>query len=274
MIVCSVLQRLLVAAPLVLWLAGCSFTGDNPVDEEKDPYFLAGRNRLSSMDYEGAITAFENALESNPKSAAAHLQLGFLYEERKPNFATAIYHFERHLELRPQSNMAETVRQHILACKLQLARTVPFAMVNQQVQADLSRLYTTNAALKQEIERLKNQLLEENAAWSNRLAQATQAAQAAQAALQNQPRVAPGGEGEHVRTAPERSTAAATSNPPARATSSPRTHQVKSGETLATIAKRYNIRLSSLEAANPTVDPHRLKVGQTLKLPGGKDGQL
>ena len=270
MIVCSVLKRLLAVAPLLLWLAGCSFTGDNPVDEEKDPYFLAGKNRLSSMDYEGAITAFENALESNPKSAAAHLQLGFLYEERKPNYATAIYHFERHLELRPQSNMVETVRQHILACKLQLARTVPFAMVNQQVQADLNRLYSTNAALKQEIDRLKSQLLEENAAWSNRLAQATQAAQLA---LQNQPRSAPPTPGEHVRTTPERSAVDTNSNPPARFASAPRTHLVKSGETLATIAKHYNVRLSSLEAANPSIDPRRLKVGQTLKLPVGKDGQ-
>ena len=53
------------------------------------------------MDFDGAVAAFENALLSNPKSAAAHLELGLLYEENKSNYAAAIYHYEKHLELGP-----------------------------------------------------------------------------------------------------------------------------------------------------------------------------
>src|SRR5947208_3003657 len=130
----SVLTRLLTLAWLAVWMSGCGPVSDGPTDEEKDPHFLSGKSRLSSMDYDGAIAAFENALISNPKSASAHFELALLYEEKKTDYAAAIYHFERHLELRPESNMAETVKQHVLACKLELAKTVPFALVNRQVQ--------------------------------------------------------------------------------------------------------------------------------------------
>src|SRR5438105_15889890 len=121
MTVCGVLIRLLWVASLALGLSSCSPWGEGPTDEEKDPHFLTGKSRMGSMDYDGAINAFENALISNPKSAAAHFELGLLYEEKKSNPAAAIYHFEKHLELRPESNMAETVRQHEMNCKLELA---------------------------------------------------------------------------------------------------------------------------------------------------------
>src|SRR4051812_8136937 len=120
----SFLRRLLILAPLALGLSGCIPGADGPVDEEKDPYFLAGKSRLSSMEYDSAAVAFENALLSNPKSASAHLELGLLYEEKKANYAAAIYHYQKHLELRPESNMADTVKLHIYSCTLELAKTV------------------------------------------------------------------------------------------------------------------------------------------------------
>jgi LysM repeat protein len=52
-----------------------------------------------------------------------------------------------------------------------------------------------------------------------------------------------------------------------RPATAPRTHLVKPGETLASIAKRYHIKLSSLQAANPSVEPRRLKAGQVIALP-------
>jgi LysM repeat protein len=50
-------------------------------------------------------------------------------------------------------------------------------------------------------------------------------------------------------------------------TTSNRTHVIVSGETLSTIARRYNVRLSALQAANPTVDAKRLRPGQALIIP-------
>jgi LysM repeat protein len=266
----SVLLRLVMAALLALGASGCFPLSEGPTDEEKDPHFLAGQSRLSSMDYDGAIAAFENALISNPKSAAAHVELGLLYEEKKNDYAAAIYHFERHLELRPESNLAETVKQHILACKLELARTVPFALVNRQVQDELRRLYASNAALHDQVEQLKAQLVDQAAAFSNQLAQATQAAApAASAPPGREPEAA---EPDRRSRTPERAPVIDIYRPPAaRGTTAPRTHIVRSGETLAGISRRYNVRLSSLQAANPRLDPRRLRPGDIVTIPTGRD---
>lgn len=44
-------------------------------------------------------------------------------------------------------------------------------------------------------------------------------------------------------------------------------HVVQSGDTLSKIAARYGISLSALMAANPTVDPRRMRVGQHIVIP-------
>lgn len=48
---------------------------------------------------------------------------------------------------------------------------------------------------------------------------------------------------------------------------SKRTHTIQSGETLSWIAKRYGITLQALRAANPKVDPNRVRPGTVLNLP-------
>jgi LysM repeat protein len=49
--------------------------------------------------------------------------------------------------------------------------------------------------------------------------------------------------------------------------SSDGTYTVKSGDSLARIARANGVALADLEAANPGVDPKRLKVGQKINLP-------
>ncbi|HTY87388.1 MAG TPA: LysM peptidoglycan-binding domain-containing protein [Candidatus Acidoferrum sp.] len=44
---------------------------------------------------------------------------------------------------------------------------------------------------------------------------------------------------------------------------------VVSHDTLAKIAKRHGVTLKALEAANPGIDPNKLKVGQKLTIPAG-----
>jgi LysM repeat protein len=54
-----------------------------------------------------------------------------------------------------------------------------------------------------------------------------------------------------------------TQNKPAK----PRTHTVVAGETAAGIARKSGVKLSALEAANPGMNPARIRVGQVLNLP-------
>ena len=42
---------------------------------------------------------------------------------------------------------------------------------------------------------------------------------------------------------------------------------IQSGDTLSSVAKRFNISLSALMAANPTVNPRNLQIGQRIVIP-------
>ena len=46
-----------------------------------------------------------------------------------------------------------------------------------------------------------------------------------------------------------------------------RTHRVTSGETLDGIARRYDLTVAELQAANPRIQPRRLQIGHTLTIP-------
>ena len=90
-------------------LGGCA-PGQGQTDEEKEPHFVLGQSRVNAMDYPGAIEAFEQSLEANPQSAAAHFELGWLYEEKVSDPAAAIYHYERYLKLNPNAGNADAHR--------------------------------------------------------------------------------------------------------------------------------------------------------------------
>jgi len=46
-----------------------------------------------------------------------------------------------------------------------------------------------------------------------------------------------------------------------------RSYVVKQGETPASIARKYGVKLDALLAANPGLNPSRLRIGQTLVIP-------
>ena len=242
---------------LGLGLGGCLPSGRSQLDEEKDPHYLAGKSRANALDYQGALECFEKAIEANPRSSAGHLEAGLLYEKYPPDYAAAIYHFDRFLKLRPNSDYAKVVGQRILACKQELARTVSLGPVTQALQREYERLADQNKRLQEEIERWR--------AYAAHLQ-----------TLTNPPGQAPRAEhtASAARSMPNTSVTDASSFPskaedsrPLPATTTIRTHTVKSGETPSVIARRYGVKVTALMAANPRLDPRRLQVGQALTLP-------
>jgi tetratricopeptide (TPR) repeat protein len=252
------------------------------MDEEKEPHFLAGKNHLNTMDYPAAIESFGKALNLNPNSAAAHFQLGWLFDQRVPDPAAAIYHYEQYLRLRPHSENAEFVRQHILACKQELARTVSLGPVTEKQQRDLEKLAEDNKRLTDENRRLT----EEIGKW-----RAYAAAVSPTPTNPWPPRVdhgrgvapppsrGPGGARERGPTSqgPDQRPSATAGRQPGAGNYGPigrggptpagRTHVVRAGETMASIARQAGVRLEALCAANPRVTPGRIRAGQTLLVP-------
>ncbi len=250
-----------VALILGLSFSGCSPATDAKIDEQKDPHYLKGRNRVSSLDYKGAIEEFEKALETNPRSAAAHFELGLLYEEQMKNFAAAIYHYERHLQLRPQSDYAEPVRQRIKACKSDLVRSEFIAPVNQGMQRDLERLRSENLLLKNEVEKLRAQL-SSRPVGTNAISEPLISAQPL-----SKPKIVSSNPTQNISAPVSAPLAESKTTAPPPAATVLRLYTVKSNDTVTTICKHYGIKLSQLLAANPAVDARRLRIGQTLTIP-------
>ena len=233
---------------------GCSPSGQSQLDEEKEPHFVLGKGRVNAMDYQGAIEAFEQSLEANPQSAAAHFELGWLYDEKVPDPAAAIYHYGQYLKLRPNADNAEVIRQRIYRCKQQLAADVLPLPSAPAAQQQLEKLAEQNRQLQDEVNKwrafyasqlaaAKTNTPPGNATFPSTSAQTTSAASVS----------AGGAESSHSAS-------------PAT-TARPRTHTVVAGETAVGIARKYGVKLSALKAANPDVDPDRIRVGQVLNIP-------
>lgn len=236
-----------ICAPLLGILGGCTPASNSPFDEEKEPHVVQGRNREAGYNYAGAIESYHRALEVNPQSSVAHYRLGFLYESEDRDAAAAIYHFQQYLKLRPNSEHATVIRQHILGCKQQLAKEVSLGLVSGELKNQLDELIQKNQSLAGTSQRLS----EENQRLKEQLA-----------------RLQPGLVG---RTATPGGTPASSVQPGGSATTPPpvarATHTVAKGETYYSIAKQYRITAAALEAANPGVNPNRLSIGQRLALP-------
>ena len=248
-------QRWMLIAGLCAGVAGCAPSRDSGLDEEKDPHFLAGMSRKQTLDYPGAMEAFELALENNPRSAAAHFELGLIGYQNANNWAAAIHHFEQFCRLRPDSPKVDAARQFIAACKQELVREVPLGSISQQLQKEFARLSQENKELRQQVEQLRQQL-------AQRLPLA--ASDAPGPVLRPPPAGNPPPE-----SAPPVQPVANPEPPSERPRPAPvtRTHTVRAGETSYAIARRYGVQPAALLAANPGVEPRRLRVGQVLNVP-------
>ena len=250
---------------------GCTPPSQSQLEEEKEPHFIEGKRALTTMDYRGAIDEFEKAVEANPRNASAHLELGLLYERQdlEPDPAAAIYHYQQYLKLRPNSDKAEAVQGHVMNCKQDLAKAVLPLPTSPSVQHDLEQLILTNKQLRVEVDQWR--------AWyaaqqTNRQAQSATpviqptatATQAVQMVESRTPQVI------RSNSAPTGQTGSSHNSQPGYTpyvSATARTYIVQPRDTLASISRKFNVKLDSLAAANPGVDAKRLKPGQTLNIP-------
>jgi LysM repeat protein len=268
-----------------VWL-GCVPIGDSPVDEEKDPNFIEGRNHLNAMDYKGAVEAFERALQANPRSAAAHFELGILYQQRMNDPESAIYHYKKHLQLRPNSPYAQVAKDQTLACKMELVKTVSFGVVTRDLHRDLEKMTNDLMLFKQQNDALRNQLAAKPmivTQWqtlrvtnyvnvpvpvvpTNRAYVAVAATNYARPAT-NYARPLTNAVQQSVRRMEQRAAQATLTRTAPAPAAAMRKYVVRDGETMSLVARRYGISIARLQSANPTIEPRRLRAGQTLNIP-------
>lgn len=245
---------------LCLGFSGCTPTAETQMDEQRNPHFLAGREKVGALDYKGAIESFERAVEDNPRSALAHFELGVLYE-RESDYVAALYHFNKALKLRPNGNPAEIIRQRIPGCKQELVKADSLAIINPNVLRETETLRAQNATLRSQLEMLQAQLANRPLNPIPGAPVAGNRDTSANQVYSTAPTTPPD---------PASIPRVATGSPPVRlpaATSRGRTHTVRAGETVTSIAKQYSVKASALLAANPGLDARRMRIGQTLNIP-------
>jgi LysM repeat protein len=129
-------------------------------------------------------------------------------------------------------------------------------------QQQLEKLADQNRVLQQQVDRLQENVKQWNAYY------ASQSAARSNSAPQNnsiaQQTASPGaGNISAQTTTPGQAQTKPAPPKPAR----PRTHTVVAGETAVGIARKFRVKLSALEAANPGMNPGRIRAGQVLNLP-------
>lgn len=250
------LSRCVVLASVVWTMSGCLPTDSGQQAEEKEQHYVLGKARVNSLDYEGAVDAFKQSLEVNPRSAAAHYQLALLYDNDKQgplsDPAAAIYHFQEYLRLNPKAENAEVVKQRIYSCKQQLAADTMLLPSTPAAQKQLEDLAEKNRQLQAELDKWR-------AYAAQSTSQRTMQTDPGYTSVAN-PRTVLSGGSQATPSRPFQPTGA---QPPPRA----KTHVVAAGDTMAAIARKHGVSLSALTTANPGVTPTKLKVGQTINVP-------
>lgn len=250
-------------------LSGCSPTAETRLDEQQNPHFKAGKDKLSSLDYKGAIESFERAVEDNPRSVLAHFELGVLFEQHANDYAAALYHYNKALKLRPNEYPAENIRQRIPACRQEMVKADSLAIVNPSALRETERLREENLALRKQIELLQAHLAARPPAGTS----GRQVARAREISPSSPASSTPSATNVTFRgdTGSPPPGAAAGASDRARSTATEagrlRTHTVKAGETPFAISRQYRVKLDGLLSANPGLDPKRIRIGQVLNIP-------
>ncbi|RRK01538.1 LysM peptidoglycan-binding domain-containing protein [Opitutaceae bacterium TAV4] len=140
------------------WWGGCERQAATIYTAEADdPNFRRGKEFAKQASNREALSSFLRVIADRGDNAPeSHLELGILYQQHMKDPLSAIYHFKKFRELRPNSPQANFARQQIDACIREFARTLPGELIENQTPQ--SSLHEENNKLRREIDSLKDQL--------------------------------------------------------------------------------------------------------------------
>lgn len=117
--------------------------------EERIDGVVEARELMEAGRYQEAELAYKQALDENPLIARPHLDLATIYQQHIINHIHAIYHYDRYLELRPETQKRAFIQEQ----RLKVARMLAQAFLNNT--PEVKRLMDENAHLQAEVARLK-----------------------------------------------------------------------------------------------------------------------
>ena len=238
---------ILLIAVISLSLTGC---GDRAARMDRRDLGHPLVKRALELKEEGrvekAAELLQRALDERPSLARAHLELGILYDTPYgDDFVRAIYHYQRYLEKRPQTEKRDIIEGLIIGARLSFATTLP----NQPSGAVdmIAKLRRENEILRKRVRGLEAHLKDS----------------AVDAELET---AVPAAEGPVEKVAPDPIKAV---RAPAEA---PRYYQVRKNDTLTRIAQKVygdpgKWRMLYEENKDTLDGPEKLRLGQKIRIP-------
>jgi hypothetical protein len=152
----------------VLLLALTAITGCKPgaglaISEEDEPEYRKGESMMRENRMDEALISFEKVVDSRRDCPETHLELGRIYMDHVKDPISAIYHFRKYLELRPDSELSKQVTQLIESAKKDFARSLPGDPFGESVEhidvlEQLKKVRVENDELRRTVAAMQNQL--------------------------------------------------------------------------------------------------------------------
>ncbi len=225
-------------------------------ETDEKQYQLAKNYQAQGRDDE-ALSAYLRVIDTRRDAPESHFEAGHIYLTKMKDPVSAIYHFKRYIQLKPDSVPATQVHQLIETARKEFARQLPARPYQGQLdQLDLMELIK---GLKRENESLKRDLV------------------AAQSSVQRMKKLV-GSPQERSARSPENRPSLQTMPPvdPLSvrpiAAAVPLRYTVRSGDTLSRISVRiYGTPLRWIDIYQANRDrlssENALRVGQELRIP-------
>ena len=154
-------RTLLPFAVAVVVAFTCACERSSPVTDaeaEQEINYQRARKLCEASDFQAAAEFYKRALLVNAAFAKAHLELGLLCDDKLGDPISAIYHYRRYLELKPDSDKKQLVEDFIERAKLSFAAKLPQSP--NMDSSELIRLQNEKAALLQENAMLRTRVAE------------------------------------------------------------------------------------------------------------------
>ena len=138
---------------LFFWIIACVPQKVSLISELDERQFKIAKELQSQGRYEDALITYLGLIAFRQESPESHLEVGYIYLEILKDPIRSIYHFDRYLGLKPDSERTIQVKQLIETAKINFLRQLPTKPFQSNV--DRIDLLDMISSLKKENEGLK-----------------------------------------------------------------------------------------------------------------------